>query len=446
MKRAVEAAELAVPGVSGRDSRPRGWLAVFLLCVLMAVSYVDRYALALLADPVAAELDLSDTQLGVLLGFGFALLYSLSGIPIAYLLDRHDRIRIVSIAVCFWSLATVFSAFSGDFWTLLFWRAGVAAGEAVLLPGGVSLIADYFIPSKRAHPTAVFTATAPLMAGGAFILGGFAYSAAQVLHASGLDFAPWRITLVLVGLPGLLIGLLFHLTLRDPGRKQEEDDGRRAEADAVMASGLLGHVRRNLGFYGYFWTGLGLGSAIAVAIVSWTPTLLTRGYDMAIAEAGFAFGLVILPSGFVGTFVWSGLASRLTARGLESGPVLSFIAACLVLLTFAASLAFAPSPAFVLAAAMLTMLGSGALLVLPAMCVHLAVPMRLRARVTALNVFASNIVGMTLGPLVVALLAQLWPDEPRALGLGIASFAVIAGLLAMASLWLARTGFKQLRT
>jgi MFS family permease len=428
---------------AANENQPGAWLAVILLCVLMAVSYVDRYILALLADPVASDLSLSDEQLGILLGFGFAALYSIAGIPLAFLLDRHDRIRIIFFAVCFWSLATTASAFSGDFWTLLFWRAGVAAGEAVLLPGGISLIADYFIKSRRSRPTALFTATAPLMAGGAFIVGGFAYSAAQAIHDAGVSFEVWRITLVLVGLPGFFVALLFYLSLRDPGRQQVTAE---LAVTAVSAppSGLVSHVMRNLSFYGLFWIGLGLGSAIAVAVVSWTSTLLTRGYGMDVAEAGFAFGLVILPSGFLGTFLWSELAIRLTARGARSGPVLSFMVAVSVLTIFAGSLAFAPSPAFVLGSVMLTMLGSGGLLVLPAMCVHLAVPMGMRARVTALNVFASNIVGMTLGPLAIAMLARFWPDEPRALGLAIATFSAGAGLVALSCLWMSRPGFTRL--
>lgn len=433
----------AVTLPESRRNEPGAWIAVTFLCVLMAVSYVDRYILALLADPVASDLALSDEQLGILLGFGFAALYSLAGIPLAYLLDRHDRIRIIFLAVCFWSFATTASAFSGDFWTLLFWRAGVAAGEAVLLPGGISLIADYFIQSRRARPTALFTATAPLMAGGAFIIGGFAYTAAQAIHGAGIDFAVWRITLVIVGIPGFLVALLFYMSLRDPGRQRAPD---KLAADLVkpVKSGLVSHVSRNLSFYGFFWVGLGLGSAITVAVVSWTSTLLTRGYGMDVAQAGFAFGLVILPSGFLGTFIWSEVAGRLSARGSKTGPVMSFMAAVGVLTIFSASYAIAPSPVFVLGAAMLTMLGSGALLVLPAMCVHLAVPVEMRARVTALNVFASNIVGMTLGPLAAAMLAQFWPDEPRALGYGIAAFSFAAGVIALVCLWFSRAGFRRL--
>lgn len=431
------------PLVPTESNKPRAWFAVILLCLLMAVSYVDRYILALLAGPVAADLELSDAEMGLLLGLGFAALYSLAGIPLAYLLDRYNRIRIIFVAVCFWSFATTASAFSGDFWTLLFWRAGVAAGEAVLLPGGVSLIADYFIQSRRARPTALFTATAPLMAGGAFVIGGFAFNGAQALQAAGVLMEPWRITLILVGLPGFFVALLFYFSLRDPGRRSP---AMTAGTSAMVTSspGLIDHVRRNLSFYGFFWAGLGLGSAIAVAVVSWTSTLLTRGYGMDVAEAAMVFGLVILPSGFLGTFLWSEVASRLTASGAGAGPITSFMVATVVLTVFSGSIALAPTPVFVLIAAMLTMLGSGALLVLPAMCVHVAVPIQMRARVTALNVFASNIVGMTLGPLAAALFAQLWPADPRALGLGISTFSICAGLLAVSSLWLSRSGFRRL--
>lgn len=425
-------------------SNSKGWYAVAILCLLFGVSYVDRYILALLADPVATDLNLSDAQMGVVLGFGFALLYCVIGVPVAFLLDRYDRIRIISVGVLFWSIATVASAFAHDYWTLLFWRAGVAAGEAVLLPGGVSLIADFFAKDDRARPTAFFTATAPLMAGGAFIFGGFALTAARFLHASGVDFDVWRITLVLVGAPGALAALLLYNTVRDPGRGADVKPPLGDSAGEISNPLLLRHIWSNIGFYGCFWMGLGLGSAIAVAVVSWTPTLLMRGYGMEMSSAGYAFGLVILPSGFLGTFLWSEIASRLSGRGLSAGPVYSFILGCFVLMVFPACIALAPTSGVLLILAMLTMFGSGSLLVLPAMCVHLAVPVNMRARVTALNVFASNILGMTLGPLVVAVLAQHWPENPRALGFGIAWFSVTAGLLACLFLWLSRPAFRRM--
>src|SRR5580693_4273673 len=198
----------------------RRWWTIALLGLLLAVSFVDRQILALLVNPIGKELGLSDTRLGVLYGAGFGILYSLAGLPLAQWLDRSARIRIVVFGVVAWSCATIAAGFASDYWTLLACRSGVAIGEAVLTPAAVSLIADMFAPDRRTLPTSLYTAVASLMGVGAFAVGGAAVDLATRLSpVVGLE--PWRLTLVLVGAPGLLLAAILAFTGREPDRRED---------------------------------------------------------------------------------------------------------------------------------------------------------------------------------------------------------------------------------
>lgn len=198
---------------------PQGWYIVGLMALLYVVSYVDRYILALIASRVAKDLTLTDTQLGVLLGLGFALLFCLAGLPIAHWLDRYNRVLIVAAGVLLWSLSTIASAFVGGFGWLLFFRAGVAMGEAVLLPATISFIGDLFDNEARTKPLATFSAIGTLMGGGAFFLGAAALSLAELLHSLGIGFAVWRLALIIVGAPGIILAIILATTVRDPIRQ-----------------------------------------------------------------------------------------------------------------------------------------------------------------------------------------------------------------------------------
>lgn len=123
--------------MTARPLASQPWYVVGLLCLIAALSYLDRYIIALLADPIINEMGIGATEIGLLIGLGFGLLYALSGVPVAYLIDRGTRVRIVGIGVIVWSLSTLASGFAPNFEILLLTRAGVAIGEAVLVPATV---------------------------------------------------------------------------------------------------------------------------------------------------------------------------------------------------------------------------------------------------------------------------------------------------------------------
>ena len=170
-------------------------LAVLLL--LLAFSYVDRLALGLVLQDVKVDLDLSDAQLGLLTGIAFALFYSLMGIPIARWADRGDRVKIIAISGAVWSIAVVLCGFAENFLQLMLIRVVVAVGEAGCIPPAHSLIADHFSRQERPRALAIYCLGGPL----SFIIGYFLAGWLNELYG-------WRMTFVLLGLPGVLVGAL----------------------------------------------------------------------------------------------------------------------------------------------------------------------------------------------------------------------------------------------
>jgi MFS family permease len=149
----------------------RAWLVVGLCMVAYVFSFIDRQILALLIGPIQADLKLSDTQFGLLQGLAFSLFYATMGIPIASLADRHPRPLIITVAVAFWSLATMACGLAGTFMALFLARLGVGAGEAGLSPATYSLIGDLFPRERLGRAIGVYSMGSFLGAGIAFLVG-----------------------------------------------------------------------------------------------------------------------------------------------------------------------------------------------------------------------------------------------------------------------------------
>ena len=196
------------------------WYAVGVLLLAYIFSIMDRQILTLLVGPIQKSLGVNDTLMGLLHGFTFAAFYAVMGLPIARMIDRGNRPATIAVGIAVWSVATAASGLATDFWHLVAARTGVAVGEAVLIPGAVSLLADLFSADKRGRAMGIFGAGAPVGAGvgllaGGLLLGYFTASPA-VLPFVG-ELLPWQATFVAVGLPGVVIALLM-LFVPEPRR------------------------------------------------------------------------------------------------------------------------------------------------------------------------------------------------------------------------------------
>ncbi len=427
----------ATRGATGKGA----WYIIGIFTALVGMSYFDRFILALLAAPITQEFDLSDQQMGLLLGFGFALVYSLAGLPIGYYLDRKNRIYGVVAGVFVWSLATVASGFAESYGQLLLLRAGVAVGEAVLTPAMVSLIADLFDPAKRGKPTAVYLAAGTIMSGGAFVVGGAAIDLAGLVHGLRPDWAVWRITLVIVGLPGLVLGLLTLATVREPGRREVRVPPG-ASASGVAGGSLVAHLRGHSDFYLPLYVCVGLGVSVGMAIFAWMPTILARSYGLQLAESGYRFGAAAIPAVVIGTVFWTWVVGRV---GIGSGgPIVAMLGGVVVMLLGALLAVSAQGSTVVIVAAALMAAGAGCFTPVCALIVQQMTPSQMHARLMAIALFAANIVGAGGGPLAPSLLTGFWPGDAGALERALIAYALAISLLLLGGLLLCRRGYRRL--
>ncbi|KKC25438.1 MFS transporter [Sphingomonas sp. SRS2] len=398
----------------------RAWLTVLMLCLLYALSMVDRYLLALLADPVTKSLGLNATQMGLLLGIGFALLYSLVGLPMAHLLDNGVRKRIVVFGVVIWSLSTVLSGFAADFPQLLLARAGVAMGEAVLTPAAISMIGDLFEPEERAFPVAIYSAVANVMSTAAFILGAAALQLAT--HWSGtVDLEPWRLTCIIVGVPGVGLAVLFAILVKEPTRRAVvgEPAGERSSIGDVVA-----YLRDRWRFYLAFFVGMAVVGIQLLGTMVWATTLLTRDHALEPATAGYYFGLVGMPAGLAGAFTWAFLSGKCISSDRHDGPLIMMLACTLVGGVGAALVVVSHSLGLALAG---LALGVFALIppttVLASMLIQDITPPRMQARLIALHLLVVGLISYTLGPLLIGLYLDASADNSVGIGLALMAAA-----------------------
>jgi len=409
------------------------WFIVGQLFLLYSLSFVDRFALSVLAQPVTESLSLTDTQLGLLFGLAFGVLYALCGLPIAHFVDKANRVLIVTVGVALWSLATVSSGFAATFWQLFLLRCGVAIGEAVLSPAAVSIIADLFERNRRTLPTSIYNSAAMIMGGGAFLIGGLTLSLATRL-APNLGLEPWRVTLTALGIVGLVLSLVFWATAREPARVDEGGTSKDYSTAAQAAAYLWGEGRL---FTFLFVATAGFGIAVQ-SVFAWTPTLLVRAFGETPAIAAYLYGTASLIGGVTGAVIWPTLSALWTRRGRQDEIIILFGLGAVFCGLSIVLVGVAPTvPLLVASVFCMGFFGSATALLMPLIIQNVA-PAVLRGRLMATYLMAATLVGLAVGPSLTALISEHCFHGTRAIG---SAIAVVGGLMTpiiLAGLLLAR--------
>lgn len=188
---------------------------LFILTLGYLFNFVDRQVMTILLEPIKAEFDATDTQMGLISGLAFALFYATLGVPVARLADKWSRRNVLALSMATWSAVTAACGVAGSFWQLAMLRIGVGIGEAGGTPPSQSLLTDYFPPERRALAQGIL-ATAPNIG----ILVGL-FGGALIADAFG-----WRTVFFAFGLPGIALALLLYFTVREPEKPRvaAEDD------------------------------------------------------------------------------------------------------------------------------------------------------------------------------------------------------------------------------
>lgn len=394
-------------------SARKAWYTVSLLTALFILSFVDRSILALLAVPVSESLDLTNRELALLLGLGFALVYSVGGVPLAQLIDTHNRKVVIAVGVTIWSLATMLSSMATGFWSMLFLRCGVALGEAVLTPAAVSLIADLFLREKRSLPMSVYLSAGSFMSIGSYVVGAMAYDLAEGISIStGLE--PWQLTFVFVGAPGIVLAAVFAMTAANPPRTASKD----VTKDDMSWGGFYNYLRGRWKFFVPLIMCAGVYTLFGLAIVTWIPTVMVRENGMSLSEAGYILGWIGIPSAIAGNFIWPVVAQRIDRWKSKRGvPLVLLLCSIMTGPLYAVAIYLGGTPMYVTLA--IGIFFGAAFAVMPPIGIQLFGPQRMRARMTALNLLIIGLLGYGLSPLAAVELGALFGSGGEELSLGL---------------------------
>jgi MFS family permease len=414
-------------------------VAVLVLAVVF--SFLDRIIIALLVEPLRADLGLSDTQLGLLQGLAFALFYALVGLPIGRWSDRYSRRGIIAVGIFLWSIMTAVCGLARNFWELFLARVGVGVGEAALGPAAFSIIADLFPRQKLGRALGVYQAGAFLGAGIALLLGGIVIQAVSKSGALELPLVgvvqPWQVVFLVVGLPGVLVAALMW-TVAEPVRR-----GKLAgHADAMPLGEVVRYGLQRWRVYGSLFVGFALLSVPITTILTWLPAYFARVLQFAPPKVGLTLGTMLVVLSPAGVYAGGWLADRLQQRGHRDATYRVGLLAAVLLtpVSYFATTSTDPQTAtwwfapFVFCASLGLAMAPAAL--------QVVTPNQLRAQVSATWMLFLNIITAGIGPTAVGVITDRVFADSMALGKSIALVNVISVPLAALAL---AAGLKHLR-
>ena len=448
MERNAEPMSVDATNPGAEDSYPSllyAWYVVGVLTLAYVFSFIDRQILNLLVGPIERDLGIGDTAMSLLMGFSFAVFYTLFGIPLGRLADSRSRRVIIATGIASWSVMTAGCGLARRYWQLALLRMGVGVGEASLSPAAYSLIADYFRPEYRATAMSVYSMGIYIGSGMAFILGGLVVRFASGQDQYDIPFVgatrAWQLIFFLVGLPGLLMSLLL-LTVGEPTRK-----GVRRAVQGAVAPVPLRDV------WAYFcdnratFLRLNLGIACltfsAYGSSTWIPTFLVRVHGWPAAQAGVVFGLIVAIGGTFGIMTGGRMADRLRLRGHADAEIRVALFSAIGWLPFGVLYPLVPNgtwAAILLGPAIF--FTSAPFGVAPA-AIQRMMPNAMRAQATALYLFVINLIGLGLGPTAVALVTDRVFHEKGAVNLSLLLVSLAADTAAILLLWRALQPYRQ---
>lgn len=368
---------------------------LWLLFTVYVLNFVDRSILTILMQPIKEEFKFSDTDMGLLGGLAFALLYCTLGIPIARWADKANRVFIISMSLFLWSVSTVFTGFARNFTQLLLGRVAVGIGEAGCSPPAYSLLSDYFEPKRRSTALAIYSMG---ISGGVFLgllLGG------QVAKIYG-----WRAAFYVCGLPGIVLAIIVRLTLREPPRGYS-DPLPAAAADPLPIPEVLGKLWSKPAFR-HLALAAALQAFVGYGVGSFNSAFLMRTHGMTVAQVGGWMALVTVTGGSAGTYFGGFIADRLSERyqdrrwQLWVPGIATLVALPLGLLVYIVPIKVVAIWTMIPALAIASMYFGPTYSI-----THGLVGARERALAGALLLFIINLIGLGLGPLLTGILSDV---------------------------------------
>jgi len=384
------------PQAPTSKSNTNKYYALILLTIVYTFNFVDRQLLAILQETIKIDLQLSDSQLGLLTGVAFAVFYVTAGIPIARWADRGNRRNIISISLFLWSLMTAVSGFVQSYAQLVLARIGVGVGEAGGSPPSHSIISDIFPPESRASALGFYSTGVNIGILFGFLLGGWLN-----------EIFGWRTAFIVVGAPGLLLAIIVRMTLVEPIRGLSEN--REASNDQSSFRQVIKLLWRTASFR-HLALAAGLNAFVSYSFSSWAASFMIRIHGMSTGELGTWLALIIGLFGAVGVFGGGVLADKLAKkdkRWYAWLPALTGFIALPFSILFLISDNEYTALLFFVVPAVLANLYLGSVLA----TTHSLVGLRMRAMASAILFLILNVIGLGLGPWSIGLLSDYLFDS-----------------------------------
>jgi len=424
-------------------SSQQAWYGVVILTLAYILSFLDRQLLSLVVTDVKSDLNLTDSQMSLILGFAFALFYTTMGIPIGRLADKKSRRTIIGIGITFWCFMTAATGIVKTYIQLFIARVGVGVGEATLSPSALSMISDYFPKEKRGTAMGFFNMGVSVGSGIALILGGqivayFADFPPIILPIVGQIYE-WQALFIFIGIPGLFVALLMA-SIKEPSRKGimtvVNKSGDSSEEISIKETIRFIYQRKEA--YGWLFLSMACSVLIGYAFLSWLPTMYIRAYSASIPTITLWLGFAFLIGGPFGATMSGWLGDKLYKKYNNSSHVMLF-AYSMIILTIAAVLV-PLMPNYQTATLMFMpqiVMAAGQTALAPVAMINIT-PNQIRGQVTAVYFFVISMTGYTLGPTSVALITDFVFKDESLITYSMSIVSLVVGLIGIYA------GFKSL--
>ncbi len=408
------------------------WYVVIICMVAYILSFVDRQILSLMIEPIKADLMLSDTQFSLLQGLAFSLFYAFMGVPIAALADKKSRVKIISVGIAFWSLATAACGLSKNFIQMFLARLSVGAGEAALSPAFYSIVADLFPKHKLGRALGVYAIGAFIGSGLAFLIGGYVIGLLKDVSFITLpvigEIKTWQLTFMIVGLPGVLLALLMILTVREPERKGLKMD---VNGVAVKASfkNSIGFIKTHKKTFFCHFIGFSFYTMMLYSLLGWAPAYYMRHFGLDASQTGYILGSIILVANTSGALFCGWLIDFFSKRGYSDAAIRAGAIGCAALIIPSVLFTQVDNMQFSFALIFVAMFFSTFPIPASAAATQMLTPNQLRSQVSAKFLLISNLIALGVGTTAVALITDRYYENTLMVGNSISIVNAIAGLI-----------------
>ena len=442
----MELESLDKPDHNNQYPSPKlAWITLIVLSLTYMFSFMDRQILILLIDPIKTDLQISDTQVSLLTGLAFAIVYSFAGIPMGRAADLWVRKYVIIFGVTVWSTLTILGGFSRSFSQLFMTRMGVGFGEAALTPTAYAMVPDLFPPNKIARALSVFVLGGLIGFGMSLLLGGVIVGLVENIESITLpligEVRSWQVVLFIAG--GLSLLMIIPLSLLPEPKRHISATPIAVNKDNLSFKAVLHYLWQHKKFYGVFLAGTTIYNLFGYGNATWIPSYFIRVHGWEASNAGITLGALYLVPAIIGVLSSGWLADYFYGKGYKTAPLFIMIIALLFLAPLIILLIYVPLMEAKIVALVLFSLVETAISVLFPTVLQMSTPNRIRGQISAISLMINNLVGIGFGATTIALVTDYVFKDELAVGHSIAVVGVIACAISMCCLFLALKPFKQ---